>query len=127
MLRITAKFKRDRPKMRFQVKVKAVQRKKSIAAPKIQEVHEFNARKAAKELWTFGFTAVDDIGRTLVDCAEEELFDELGLVADAMDIKRTEIESFAGPVFVFRDRTRVTLKAAKEWVAKHYPAVGEQE
>ena len=89
---------------------------RSNLVPKIQEVHEFHARRAAIELIKFGFTAVDDIGRILIRSAAGELSEELGFVADAMDLKRDEIDTNLGPVFVFRDRRKMTLKAAKEWV-----------
>lgn len=66
-----------------------------------------------------GVTAVDDIGGMLYEHALEELFDELGFAADNLDIVVDKIETSFGPVFVFRDRRRVTLKKrARMLVAK---------
>lgn len=84
----------------------------------IPEIHDFKARSAAKELLSDGITAVDDIGEMLYEHALEELFDELGFAGDGLDIVVDKIETDLGPVFVFRDRRRVTLKKARMLVAK---------
>ena len=98
---------------------------KKAALQRIQEVHDFDARRAAKELLKFGFTAVDDIGGLLIESAEDELLDELGLAVDALDFTRDEIDTSYGPVFVFRDTSQVTLEAAKKLVFSQYPPLPE--
>jgi len=85
----------------------------------ITEIHDFNARSAAKELLSEGATAVDDIGEGLYQNALAELFDELGFAGDDLDIVTSRIDTDWGPVFVFRDRRRMTLKSARMLVAKH--------
>ena len=84
----------------------------------IPEIHDFDARSAAKELLSYGVTAVDDIGELLYKDALEELFDELGFAGDELDVVADRIDTDLGPVFVFRDRRRVTLKKARMYVAK---------
>ncbi len=89
---------------------------------KIQDVHDFNARRAARELLRVGFTAVDDISGALIDCAQDELFDALGFAGDEFDVRREEIRTGWGPVFVFWDGSRGTLEAAKAFVRAQRPA-----
>ena len=87
----------------------------------IPDVHDFYAARAAKELLTVGYTAVDDISGQLVDCAEAELFDALGFAGDGLELAIDEIDTSFGPVFVFRDRRRVSLETVKAFVFKHRP------
>lgn len=91
-------------------------RKPAEPALTIREVHDFNARVAAREVLEFGFTMVDDISEKLVDCVKDELFDELSQSADEMDIRTDRVETGWGPVFIFRDHSRVTLTVVKKFV-----------
>jgi hypothetical protein len=85
----------------------------------IPEVHDFDAHSAAREFLKLGFTAVDDIGASLYECAEAELFDELGVAVDEMDIVTDRIETDLGPVFVFRDEARITLQHVTQIIRSH--------
>lgn len=61
---------------------------------KIHDAHDFDARQAAADLVEHGYTAVDDITRGLVGCAEVELLDELGFAAaDELDPGIEEMET----------------------------------
>ncbi len=91
-------------------------------ALRIPDIHDFDAERAATELLLFGFTAVDDISGQLVDCAMEELDDALGLAGDSVDLVVDEIDTSWGPVFVFRDRGRVTRQKVRALVLKVRPA-----
>lgn len=91
-------------------------------AVRIPDIHDFDPKQAAVELLAFGFTAVDDISGQLVDCAQEELDDALGFAADDIDLVVDKIDTTWGPVFVFRNRRRVTLKKVKALVQKERPA-----
>lgn len=88
---------------------------------KIHLAQGLDSRAAARELLEVGFTVVDDIGATLVDIVEEELEEALGHARDEMDLEVTRVETRWGPVFVFRDRARVTLAAAKRFVFSQRP------
>ena len=83
---------------------------------KVYDVHDFNAKAASREFLKHGFIAVDDISGGLVDCAEDELLDALGFAADELDLGIEELSTSWGPVFVFWDRGRGTLAAAKAFV-----------
>ena len=87
----------------------------------IPDIHDFNPVRAAKELLTLGFTAFDDVSGQLVDCALEELHDALGFAADDLDIRVDEIDTSWGPIFVFRDRSRATLKTVRAAVFAQRP------
>jgi len=91
-------------------------RKRAEPALTIREVHDFNAKVAAREVLKFGFTLVDDISGVLVDAVKDELFEELSHAADVMDIRTDRVETGWGPVFIFRDHSRVTLAVAKKFV-----------
>jgi hypothetical protein len=93
---------------------------------KIHDVHGFNARLAADELLGVGFTAVDDITRELIDCAQDELFEALGFAADGMDIRFEEMETSWGPVFIFWDGDRDCLETAREFVRANRPKSNAQ-
>jgi len=84
----------------------------------IPDVRDFDARLGAREFLKLGFTAIDDIGESLYQYAEEELFDELGFTADDLDIATDRIETDLGPVFAFRDRARLSLKAVSDLVKR---------
>ena len=71
---------------------------------KIHDVHGLDAKRAAKDLLSNGFVAIDDISWQLVDCAWDEVLDALGHTADYLDLARQRIETKWGPVFVIRDR-----------------------
>lgn len=88
---------------------------------KIHDVHGFDAEQAGRELLDLGFTAVDDVSGELIECAEEELLDALRFAADEIDLGVDEIRTTCGPVFVFWDRGRATLEAAKAFVLKNRP------
>ena len=88
----------------------------------IHDVHEFDAELASRELLQVGFTAVDDMSGQLIECAKDELFDALGFAVDEIDVGVERIATSWGPVFVFWDRGRGTLKAARELVAKNRPS-----
>jgi len=90
---------------------------------KIHDVHDFDARKAARELLRVGFTAVDDIGGQLIDCAQDELFDALGFASDDLDVQVEEIRTDWGPVYVFWDTSRACLGAARAFVKANRPPV----
>lgn len=79
----------------------------------IPEVRDFKATRACRELIKQGYTAVDDIGGTLYKLAEDELLDALGISVDAMDFVVDEVETDLGPVFVFRDASRISLEAVE--------------
>jgi hypothetical protein len=64
---------------------------------------------------------IDDISEGLIDVAEVELLDELGHAADGMDLQRSRVDTGWGPVFIFRDRARVTLPSAKKAVFAQRP------
>jgi len=85
----------------------------------IPDIHDFDSDRAAKEFLAVGFTAVDDVSGQLVDLAKEDMEDSLGFAADSMNITVVEIDTTWGPVFVFRDRSRVTLKTIRAFVLKH--------
>ncbi len=87
----------------------------------IHDVHSFDAELASRELLKVGFTVVDDISGELIECAKDELFDALGFAGDEIDLGINEVATSWGPVFVFWDRERTTLKAAKDFVAKNRP------
>ena len=80
---------------------------------KIPDVRDFRATRASRELIKQGFTAVDDIGEALYQHAEDELLDALGLNVDGMDFVTDRIETDLGPVFVFRDASRISLEAVE--------------
>jgi len=82
----------------------------------IHDVHAFDARTAARELLRHGMVAVDDITEKLIDCAWEDLFDQLGHSADGMRFKTQRIETGWGPVFVMRDAKRVSAVKARNVV-----------
>lgn len=82
----------------------------------IPEVHAIDARRAAAELAGQGMVAVDDITEGLMDCAWEEIFDELGHVADGMPLKAERIETGWGPMFVMRDADHVSPEEARSAV-----------
>lgn len=92
---------------------------------KIHDVYGFNARRAADELMRVGFTAVDDIRGQLIDCAQDELFDALGLAGDEMNVRVEELRTSLGPVFVFWDGDKASLEAAKEFVRTHRPTAND--
>lgn len=87
----------------------------------IHDVHALDARSAAAELARQGMVAVDDISEGLIDCAWEEIFDELGDAADGMPLKTQRIETPWGPVFVMRDADRVSAAAARGAVLSQRP------
>lgn len=91
-------------------------------ALRIPDIHDFDAEQAATELLAFGFTAVDDISGQLVECALEELDEALGLAGDSVDLVVDEVDTGWGPVFVFRDRGRVTRQKVRALVLKERPA-----
>lgn len=91
-------------------------------ALRIPDIQDFDPKLATAELLTFGFTAVDDISGQLVDCAHEELHDALGFAGDGIDLVVDEIDTSWGPVFVFRDRGRVTRQKVRALVLKVRPA-----
>jgi len=82
-------------------------------AIRIRDVLDLDARAASRELVKFGLTVIDDISEMLVETADDELADELGHARDEMDIHIDRVDTGWGPVFVFRDRSRVTLASAK--------------
>lgn len=83
----------------------------------------FDAAAAAVEMLELGVTLVDDIAEQLYDICREEVMDELGHAADEMDVQVTRVATSFGPVFIFRDRRRVTLAEAKKLVfAERAPA-----
>jgi hypothetical protein len=96
--------------------IKKTPRKRAEPALTIREVHDFNAKVAAREVLEFGFTLIDDISEVLVDVTKDELMDELSHAADEMDIRTNRVETGWGPVFIFRDHSRVTLAVAKKFV-----------
>lgn len=83
---------------------------------RIHDVHDFDAKAASRDLLKFGLTAVDDFGGSLYDCAQDELLEELGHAGDEIDLATDRIETSWGPVFVFRDRARVSLAKARALV-----------
>lgn len=85
---------------------------------RIPEVHDFNATRASRELLKQGFTAVDDIGELLYKHAEEDLLDALGFQADFIELVTDRIDTDFGPVFVFRDSSRVALDAIAPEIQK---------
>jgi hypothetical protein len=87
----------------------------------IHDVHDLDAKAAGLELLTFGFTIIDDISGELVETAELELLEQLGHAADAMDLHIVRVDTGWGPVFIFRDRSRVTLAFAKKVVFAQRP------
>jgi len=92
-----------------------------LPAIRIRDVLDRDTRAASRELLKFGLTIVDDISGTLVDVVEEELFEHLGHAADCMDLHMTRVDTGWGPVYVFRDRSRVTLALAKKVVFAQRP------
>ncbi len=88
---------------------------------KIHDVYGFNAQRAADELISVGFTAVDDISGKLIDCAQDELFDALGFAGDEMDVRVEEMRTSWGPVFVFWDGDKESLAAARKFVRANRP------
>lgn len=89
----------------------------------VHDVHAFDARRAAAEFMRHGFTAVDDVTGGLIDCANDELIDALGLAVDEFALTQARIETSWGPIFVFWDRSRgpKVLAAAKAFVATQRP------
>jgi hypothetical protein len=51
----------------------------------------------------------------------EELDDALGFAGDSIDLVVDEIDTRWGPVFVFRDRSRVTRRKVRALVLKERP------
>jgi hypothetical protein len=66
-------------------------------------------------------TLVDDIAGQLCDICLDELMDALSHAADEMAIHCARVDTGFGPVFIFRDRARVTLAQAKKLVVAEYP------
>lgn len=95
--------------------------RKPVPPPTIRDVLGFDARAASLELVAFGFTLIDDISEGLVETAELELHEELGQAADEMDLHWTRVDTGWGPIFIYRDRSRVTLAVAKKVVFAQRP------
>ena len=87
----------------------------------IPDVRDFDAIAAMRELLADGYTAVDDIGGLLYQHAEEELLDALGFAADDIEIVTDRIDTSFGPVFVFRNPSRVTANQVAAEVRKYRP------
>lgn len=68
-----------------------------------------DARIAAADLLSEGMVVIDDIGENLHDLVSEEILDELGHVADGLDILEQRVDTRLGPVFI--------LRAASLWSA----------
>ena len=95
--------------------------RKPVPPPTIRDVVAFDANAAALEILAFGFTLVDDISERFVETTERELHDELGQAADEMDLHWTRVDTGWGPIFIYRDRSRVTLAQAKKFVFAQRP------
>jgi len=91
---------------------------------RIPDIYDFDPEQAAQEVLTFGFTAVDDISEQLVESALDGLYEALGFAGDHLDLKTDRIDTSWGPVFVFRDRSRVPLRKVRAFVMKHRPDAG---
>lgn len=88
----------------------------------IHDIHGFDARRAANELLSAGFIAIDDISWQLVDCAWDEVLNALGHAADELVLARQRVETSLGPVFVIRDAELVSAAKARREVLKCRPA-----
>lgn len=87
----------------------------------IYSVHDFDAKSAARDFLREGIVAVDDVSANLYDLAREELFHQLGHATDAFDIKTQRVPTYVGPVFVFRDASRISAKQARMFVLAQFP------
>lgn len=79
---------------------------------RIHDVHDFDAAAAAEDLLRHGIVAIDDVTERLHECAEEELLEVLGHVADELEIRRHTVDTPFGRVFVLRDAARITAREA---------------
>jgi len=83
---------------------------------KIHVAPGMDARKAAHDLLKDGAVGIDDIGENLYDVIRDEIIEELGHVADEIDIKTQRVDTSIGPVFVLRDANIWTAAKARKAV-----------
>lgn len=85
---------------------------------KIRDAYRYDARAGSKELLRHGITIVDDIGESLWELCRDELLGELGFAADELELEVDRVETWKGPLFVFRDPARVSGAEARELVLR---------
>ncbi len=88
-----------------------------MVAKKAMRIHVtpgIDSRAAARDLLRDGAVGIDDIGANLYDVVRDEVMDELGEVADALDIRTERVDTALGPVFVVRCADRWSATAARK-------------
>ena len=75
---------------------------------------------AASDLLATGMVAVDDIGEQSYQGVFDDILGELGHIADGLDLRKQQVETPLGPVFILRDpdmwsaaRTKKVVLAAR--------------
>lgn len=62
-----------------------------------------DAAAAARDLFRDGAVGIDDIAENIYDVLHEEILEELGHLADGLDIRTQRVATSIGPVFVLRN------------------------
>jgi hypothetical protein len=70
---------------------------------RVHVVPGVDAASAADDLLQTGMVAVDDIGRETYRGVFDEILEELGHLADGLDLREQRVETAFGPVFILRD------------------------
>jgi hypothetical protein len=83
---------------------------------RVHVVPGVDAGSAAADLLANGMVAVDDIGRQSYAGVFDEIMEELGHMADGLDLREQHVETPFGPVFILREADMWTAARAKKAV-----------
>ena len=83
---------------------------------RIHVVPGVDAELAAADLLATGMVAVDDIGEQSYKGVFDEIMEELGHMADGLDLREQCVETPLGAVFVLRDPDMWSAARAKKAV-----------
>jgi hypothetical protein len=83
---------------------------------RIHVVPGVDAASAAADLMQTGMVAVDDIGRESYQGVFEEILEELGHMADVLDLREQRVETPLGPVFILREPSMWSASRARKAV-----------